>query len=379
MAIGDLFNNVNIFGAGLPAGSEGLLTEEQQKQLANQSLVQGLLGTAASYIAQPKTGRYGSALPYLGKAFLGGMQTSQGAYDTALNRAFQAKALEQRGQKTMTIDRGDAIDILNEKGETIRSVPKGLAPTIQKPEFERFDTGTQYEIRDKATGQIQYTVPKVKEQKNLYNPTAVKDANTGQLVYTPTVEGLDAGVAPRNAMTGEVVTGFVPAPEKEKQEFQKQSTSLNNLEEGLKKYKETFSRTGTRLLTGAWSKDARADYTELQTKYKDIMLQAKEAYNLGVLNGPDLTILESILLDPTSIKGKYLGDKAVMQNIDDFFQIIDRNRKSLSTVYGTPVRTSNQEGSTQPKTMTPPKVGAVMNGFKFKGGDPSKQENWEKI
>lgn len=99
MAIGDLFNNVNVFGAGLPAGSEGLLTEEQQKQLANQSLVQGLLGTAASYLAQPKTGRYGSALPYLGKAYLGGMQASQGAYNNALNRAFQAKALEQRGQK----------------------------------------------------------------------------------------------------------------------------------------------------------------------------------------------------------------------------------------------------------------------------------------
>jgi hypothetical protein len=132
MAIGDLFNNVNIFGAGLPAGSSGLLTEDEQKKLANQSLVQGLLGTAASYLAQPKTGRYGSALPYLGKAYLGGMQASQGAYTNALNRAFQAKALEQRGQKTMTIDRGDAIDIVNEKGETIRSIPKGIAPTTPK-------------------------------------------------------------------------------------------------------------------------------------------------------------------------------------------------------------------------------------------------------
>lgn len=128
MAISDLFKNVNIFGAGLPAGSGGLLTKEQQEQLANQSLVQGLLGTAASYLAQPKTGRYGSALPYLGKAYLGGMQASQDAYTNALNRAYQTQALAQRSKSQTQIDAGDRILLLNQAGEVEQVIPKGVVP-----------------------------------------------------------------------------------------------------------------------------------------------------------------------------------------------------------------------------------------------------------
>lgn len=34
--------------------------------------------------------------------------------------------------------------------------------------------------------------------------------------------------------------------------------------------------------------------------YRNLLLELKEAYNLGVLNGPDLTLMESILTDPTA-------------------------------------------------------------------------------
>jgi hypothetical protein len=89
MAFSDLFTGMNIFGARAPdylVGTEqsaGLLDEAAKEKLKNQALFQGLLGAGATYLAQPKNQRYGSALPYLGKAYLGGMQSSQGAYDTA--------------------------------------------------------------------------------------------------------------------------------------------------------------------------------------------------------------------------------------------------------------------------------------------------------
>jgi len=76
----------NIFGAR-PAdylvGKEGLLNETEQQKLSQRALTSGLLGTAITYLAQPKNQRYGSALPYLGKAFLTGMGQSQGVYDQA--------------------------------------------------------------------------------------------------------------------------------------------------------------------------------------------------------------------------------------------------------------------------------------------------------
>jgi hypothetical protein len=49
--------------------------------------------------------------------------------------------------------------------------------------------------------------------------------------------------------------------------------------------------------------------------YNNMMLQAKEAYNLGVLNGPDYEILQSVVKDPTkwtsaAVDNKTLGDQA---------------------------------------------------------------------
>lgn len=89
MAFSDLFTGMNIFGARAPeylVGSDtsaGLLDEAAKEKLKNQALFQGLLGAGATYLSMPKNQRYGSALPYLGKAYLGGMQASQGAYDVA--------------------------------------------------------------------------------------------------------------------------------------------------------------------------------------------------------------------------------------------------------------------------------------------------------
>jgi hypothetical protein len=45
--------------------------------------------------------------------------------------------------------------------------------------------------------------------------------------------------------------------------------------------------------------------------YNNMMLQAKEAYNLGVLNGPDYEILTSIVRDPVSFKGSLTSNEAL--------------------------------------------------------------------
>ena len=81
MALFDNFSNpfegMNIFGAKPSEALTGILTTDQQDKLKNQAILQGLLGAGATYLATPKNLNTGSALPYLGKAFLGGMQQSQ--------------------------------------------------------------------------------------------------------------------------------------------------------------------------------------------------------------------------------------------------------------------------------------------------------------
>lgn len=55
----------------------GLLGEEATQKLQNKALGTGLVNAALAFIAQPRNQRYGSALPYLGKALMGGYQAGQ--------------------------------------------------------------------------------------------------------------------------------------------------------------------------------------------------------------------------------------------------------------------------------------------------------------
>jgi hypothetical protein len=92
--LGGLFSGMNIFGArlpdylsGAPAQGEtpavpGLLNQAQQDRLKNQSLLSGILGAGATYLAQPKNQNVGLGA-ILGKSYLGGMQQAQGVYNTA--------------------------------------------------------------------------------------------------------------------------------------------------------------------------------------------------------------------------------------------------------------------------------------------------------
>lgn len=114
MAWTDIFKdflpeNTNIFGASLPtyvnkAKEVGLLDQTAIDKANRQSLFQGLLGTAAAYFAQPKNQGYGSALPYIAKAYGQGMQMAQNPY-TQLGKEMQyAKEFEEYGRQQKVRD-----------------------------------------------------------------------------------------------------------------------------------------------------------------------------------------------------------------------------------------------------------------------------------
>lgn len=100
--LGNLFEGMTPFGSSIPSG---ILTGDQEAKLRNQALLQGLLGTAATYLATPKNLNTGSALPYLGKAFLGGMGASQDVVDRALNNAYRQKVLAGKEDNIRTYEK----------------------------------------------------------------------------------------------------------------------------------------------------------------------------------------------------------------------------------------------------------------------------------
>ena len=135
--LGGLFSGMNIFGArlpdylsGLPAQGEtpavpGLLNQAQQDKLRNQSLLSGVLGAGATYLAQPKNQNIGLGA-ILGKSYLGGMQGAQGVYNAATENEMNRLKI-QKEQRDAELDRLKAIP------NDIRQFEYGL----QNPEYFR--------------------------------------------------------------------------------------------------------------------------------------------------------------------------------------------------------------------------------------------------
>jgi YHS domain-containing protein len=103
---GGFFDGMNVFGTSIPTG---ILDSAQEEKLRKQALTQGLLGTLATYVATPKNLGAGSALPYLGKAYLGGMGASQDVVDRTLNNAYRQQLLAGRDEKLYNVD-GALVD-----------------------------------------------------------------------------------------------------------------------------------------------------------------------------------------------------------------------------------------------------------------------------
>jgi hypothetical protein len=146
---------------------------------------------------------------------------------------------------------------------------------------------------------------------------------------------------------------------------QKQVVGTQNLSNAIREYREALKTFGT---LDAVKPDQRA---MMGTKYNNMMLQAKEAYNLGVLNGPDFDILQSVVTDPRSIKGVITSNNA-----------LDTQAAELDRIMSGVAQTSSQlkprGGATQTSGQAP-KAGTIEDGHRFKGGDPSNPSNWEKV
>jgi hypothetical protein len=117
--LGNLFEGLTPFGTSIPSG---ILDPMQEEKLRNQALVSGLLGAGATYLATPKNLGAGSPLPYLGKAFLGGMGSSQDTINSALNNAYRQQLLAAKDNKDQlyTIDGA----LVNREGQVVYQAPR---------------------------------------------------------------------------------------------------------------------------------------------------------------------------------------------------------------------------------------------------------------
>lgn len=103
-------------------------------------------------------------------------------------------------------------------------------------------------------------------------------------------------------------------------EFNKSVAGLNELKNGLDSYEKTLkSNSGSSPI--ALGKRRAA----LQGAYTSLQMGLKNAFELGALAGPDLSLLNNMLVDPTSPQALLLGDKGVAEQISQARQYL-KNR-----------------------------------------------------
>lgn len=90
----------------------------------------------------------------------------------------------------------------------------------------------------------------------------------------------------------------------------KQVTGAVNLTDAIADYQTKIASFGVKDFANP---NKRA---EMGNAYNNMMLQAKEAYNLGVLNGPDYDILQKVVKDPTNISSLAYSNDALSKQAD---------------------------------------------------------------
>jgi hypothetical protein len=173
--IGNLFEGMTPFGSSIPSG---ILDTAQEDKLRKQALLQGLLGTAATYLSTPKNLNAGSPLPYIGKAFLGGMGASQDVIDRGLNNAYRQKLLagKEDNIRTYESDRKKITEIYDPITKETKKYESPLdAPVIEKPKgftdtygnvaLELFGTANPSDLTETQRKQVGQKVREIEQAR----------------------------------------------------------------------------------------------------------------------------------------------------------------------------------------------------------------------
>lgn len=154
---------------------------------------------------------------------------------------------------------------------------------------------------------------------------------------TPQVVQSEAGYAtvqPRTGVSAPVITPqgtqLPSAPRQAPEAYTRKADALLNMTDALNQYQNELKGF---TVTTALSPDQRA---RVGNAYQNALLQAKEIYNLGVLNGPDKAILEQIITNPLAISSAPISNEAMVKQVEAMRKIIDRQNTNLAQVYKQP-------------------------------------------
>lgn len=272
-------------------------------------------------------------------------------------RVAPLQALQSALPKPPTrVDLGDAIGLLDERTmQIVGRIPKGATPDAQlreTVEMTRHGTPSGSAQLGAQMTMFQHQTPSA--TAIMQNNTAIRgqnmtDARAGLVfdadrgVMVDTRAGVATPVMSAGAPLG-------PKPEKLGEASVKQITGVNNVRNAIADYRTALSQWKA---VDALNPNARA---QMGTLYNNMLLQAKEAYNLGVLNGPDYAILQSVITDPASPKGAITSNSALEKQAKKLDELMGRIGQTVSSSTHRP-----NQATAQPSARTVVRTG-TYNG-----------------
>ena len=133
-------------------------------------------------------------------------------------------------------------------------------------------------------------------------------------------------------------TGKISADQKD---YNKDVAVLKKSYDSMTNYISVLKELGPQMSVGPLNSD---DTQRLSSAYKRAMLDAKETNNLGVLNGPDLTIMSQFLGDPIGAMAIAKGSETLEIGASEALKQITDSHASLNSVFeGTEVKPKTLE------------------------------------
>lgn len=288
--------------SGLPPGLAGYVASQQQQQQQQAAQLQKMQGILSLQNA------------------LEGQQLSR------QTNPLQVKLLEAQLAKAnaprplMAVPRGsDLIDPSNP------AAPVYSNPAEPKQPRVHFDAerGVLIDLDTGLSRPIPGVSPKPKEPKA---SRTQYDPERGVMV------NLDTGVATP-------IAGVGPKPEKPTAQQQQQVVGVNNTRNAIETYREALKNFGSMDVLNP------AKRAEIGTAYNNMLLQAKEAYNLGVLNGPDYMILQQVITNPASATGAITPRKSLESQLTQLDSIMERVGQTVRNSPTSPLTPRSQISS----------------------------------
>jgi len=91
-----------------------------------------------------------------------------------------------------------------------------------------------------------------------------------------------------------------------------------------------------------------SDTARMNSKYTALLMGLKDAYELGALTGPDMSIVESQITNPATIAGALTSRDAMQEQVKVLEGMLQRGKQNLESSYNKKIDFGSPQGGANP-------------------------------